>query len=84
MRMVLQGLAPGMEHGGHTELSAEMLEVCRDGGERLRRAAEQDGIDHRLVVEGDLSGGSRHGENHMEIRHGKEFGLSLGEPLRTC
>jgi hypothetical protein len=83
MRMVLQGLAPGMEDGGHAELSAEMLGVGRDGGERLRRAAEQDGIDDGLVLEGDLSGGRRHGEDDVEIRHGKEFGLSLGEPLRT-
>lgn len=83
MRMVLQGLAPGMEDGGHAELGAEMLGVGRDSGERLRRAAEQDGIDDGLVLEGDLSGGSRHGEDDMEIRHGKELSLSLGEPLRA-
>ena len=81
--MVLQGLAPGMEDGGHAELGTEMLGVGRDGGERLRRAAEQDGIDDGLVLESNLSGQRRQGENDVEIRHGKEFGLSLGEPLRT-
>lgn len=81
MQTVLQDLAPGMEDGGHAELGAEMLGVGRDGGERLRRAAEQDGIDDGLVLEGDLSGGRGHGEDDVEIRHGKEF-LSLGEPLR--
>src|SRR5574340_395692 len=35
MRMVLQGLAPGMEDGGHAELGAEMLGVGSDGGERV-------------------------------------------------
>ena len=84
MRMVLQGLAPGMEDGSHAELGAEMLGVGRNGGERLRRAAEQDGIDDGLVLEGDLSVGRRHGDDDVEIRHRKEFGLSLGEPLRTC
>lgn len=79
--MVLQGLAPGMEDGGHAELSAEMLGIGRDGGERLGRAAEQDGIDDSLVVEGDLAGGRRHGEDHVEIGHGKQFGLPFGEPL---
>ncbi|SDK05612.1 hypothetical protein SAMN05216338_108314 [Bradyrhizobium sp. Rc2d] len=49
--MVLQGLAPGMEDGGHAELGAKMLGVGRDGGERLGRGAEQDGVDHRLVLE---------------------------------
>lgn len=67
--MVLQGLAPGMEHGGHAELSAEMLGIGRNGGERLCRAAEQDGIDDRLVMEGNLSGGRRQGEDDVEIRH---------------
>lgn len=73
-----------MEHGGHAELGTEILGVGRDGGERLRLAAEQGGIDHRLVLEGDLSGGGRQGEDHVEIRHGKEFGLPLGKPLRAC
>src|SRR5438445_1466049 len=83
MRMVLQGLAPGMEDGGHAELGTEMLGVGCDGGERLRRAAEQDGIDHRLVLESNLSGRGRQADDHVEIRHGKEFGLPLGKPLRA-
>ena len=74
--MVLQGLAPGMEDGGHAELGAEMLGVGR--------AAEQDGIDDGFVLEGNLSGGRRQGEDDVEIRHGKEFGLPFGEPLRAC
>jgi hypothetical protein len=82
--MVLQSLAPGMEDGGHAEPGAEVLGVGRDGGERLGRAAEQDGIDDDLVLEGDLSGGGWQGEDDVEIRHGKEFGLTFGEPLRTC
>src|SRR5579863_3859089 len=83
MRMMLKGLARGMEDGGHAELGTEMFGIGRDGGERLRRAAEEDGIDHRLVLESDLSGRRRQGEDHVEIRHGKEFGLSLGKPLRA-
>ena len=81
--MVLQGLAPGMEDGGHAELGAEMLGVGCDGGECLGRAAEQDGIDDGFVLEGNLSGGRRQGEDDVEIRHGKEFGLPFGEPLRA-
>jgi hypothetical protein len=80
---MLQGLAPGMKDGGHAELGAEMLGVGRYGGERLGRATEQDGIDDDLVLEGDLSGGGWQGEDDVEIRHGKEFGLPFGEPLRA-
>lgn len=56
-----------MEDGGHTELSAEMLGVVRDGGERLGRAAEQNGIDDRLVLESNLSGRRRQGEEDVEV-----------------
>ena len=75
--MVLQGLAPGMEDGGHAELGTEMLGVGRDGGECLGRAAEQDGIDDGFVLEGNLSGGRRQGEDDVEIRHGKESACRL-------
>lgn len=33
----------GMEDGRYAELGAEVLEIGRDGGERLGGAAEQDG-----------------------------------------
>ena len=55
MGMVLQGLAPGMENGGHPKLCAQMLGIGRDGGKRLGRRAEQDRIDDRLVLECDLT-----------------------------
>ncbi|MGY4601494.1 hypothetical protein ACVWXL_009240 [Bradyrhizobium sp. GM22.5] len=58
-----------------------MLGIGCDGGERLGRGAEQNGIDHRLVLESNLSGRRRQRENDVEVRHGKEFGLSLGKPL---
>jgi hypothetical protein len=32
MRVVLQGLALGVENHGHAELSAEMPGISRDGG----------------------------------------------------
>jgi hypothetical protein len=54
MRMVLQGLPPGVQNHGHAELSAEMLGIGRDGGERLGRRAKQDRVDDRFVLERDL------------------------------
>ena len=69
VRMVLQGLAPGVENHGHAELGAEMPGLGCDGGERLRRRAEQDRIDRGLVLEGDLADRCRQREDDMEVRH---------------
>src|SRR6476646_9947279 len=41
VRMMLQGLTPGVKYHGHAELGAEMLGIGRDGGECLGRRAEQ-------------------------------------------
>ncbi len=68
--MVLQGLAPGVENRGNAELGAEMLWIGGDGGERLGCRAHQDGIDDGLVLEGDLGGCRRQGEDDMEVGHG--------------
>ena len=40
MRVVLQGLSPGVQNHGHAELRAEMLGISRDGSERLGRRAK--------------------------------------------
>lgn len=48
-----------MEDGGHIELSAEMIAVGCHGGERFGRVAKQNAIDHRLVLESNLSGRRR-------------------------
>ena len=59
VRMVLQGLTPGMEHRGDSDLRAQMPGVGGNSGERLSGGAEQDPIDGGLVLEGDLAGQRR-------------------------
>src|SRR6266700_172164 len=81
VRMMLQGLAPGVENHGHAELGAEMPGVGRDGGERLRGRAEQDRIDRGLVLEGDVADRRRQREDDMEVRHRQQLSLPLREPL---
>jgi hypothetical protein len=81
VRMMLKGLAPGVENHGHAELGAEMPGVGCDDGERLRGRAEQDRIDRGLVLEGDLADGRRQREDDVEVRHWQQFGLPLREPL---
>ena len=81
VRMMLQGLAPGVKNHGHTELGAEMPGLGRDGGECLGRGAEQDRVDNGLVLERDLAGRRRQCEDDMKVRHRQQFGLPIREPL---
>ena len=81
MRVVLQGLAPGVENHGHAELGAEMLGIGGDGGERLGRRAEQDRVDNGLVLESDLADQRWQGEHNVEVGYRQQFGLPLREPL---
>ena len=86
MRMMRQGLAPGMENGDHPGLGTKMLRVGADETDRLGCRLEQDVVDHRLVLQRDGGHGRRHGENDMEIGERQQIGLAIREPLgaREC
>src|SRR5215471_10257350 len=42
---------------------------------------QQQVIDDRLILIGDVGDWSRQGEHDMEIGHRQEFGLAVGQPL---
>ena len=69
MRMMVQVLPPGVQHGNQPERGAEMLGVGGDEAQRLGRRLEQDAVDDGLVLEGDLGDRRRHGEDNMEVGH---------------
>ena len=50
--MMVQRLAPGVQHREGADLGAKVAGVGGDVVQRLRRSAEQDRIHHRFVVEG--------------------------------
>ena len=77
--MVMQGLPPGMQYRDEADLGAEMFRPAATA-QRLGRRLEQDGVDHGLVLEGDLSDRRRQREDDMEVRHGQQLGLPGGEP----
>jgi hypothetical protein len=58
-----------------------VLGVGRDGDQGLGGDFEQQVIDDRLVLVGDVGDRSRQTEDDMEIRHGQEFGLAVGQPF---
>src|SRR6202051_4642357 len=68
VRMMLQGLTPGVENHGHAELGAEMPGISRNGGECLGRRAEQGRVDGGLVLERDFADRRRAGGDDIKTR----------------
>jgi hypothetical protein len=59
----------------------EVLGVGRDGGQGLGRGLEQDIVDDRLVLVGDIGDGRRQCEYHMIVRHRQQIGLARRQPV---
>ena len=79
--MVVKILAPAVQHRDETDLGAEMSWVGGDRAQRLGRRPEQDGVDHRLVLESDRGDLGRQREHHVEIGDRKKLILARGEPV---
>ncbi len=80
MRMMIEVLTPGVQHGGETDLGSEMFGIGSDCRARSRGSLEQKSIDRRLVLIGDCAdfGGQR--EYDVEIGRGQEVRLLRGQP----
>lgn len=69
VRMVDQGLAPGMEDGEEPETGAEMFRVVSDVLKRLGDRAKEEVVDDLRVLQGQGGQGLGQGEDHVGIRH---------------
>ena len=79
--MVGHRRAPAVEHGGKADAGAEMPGIGGDGEQRLGCRAEQQVVDHRLVVIGDRGDLGRQGEDQVEVADGQQIDLAGGEPV---
>jgi hypothetical protein len=70
-----------VQHGGEPDARAEMLGVGCDGDQGLGGDFKQEVIDDRFVLISDVGDRSWQCEDDMEIRHGQEFGLAVGQPF---
>ncbi len=70
-----------MEHGGEADASAQVPGIGSDGEQRLGRRAEQQAVDHCLVLVGDRSDLGRQGEDQVEVADRQQIGLARGEPI---
>jgi len=81
VRVLGQRRSPGMQHGGEPYSRTEVLGVGGDGDQGFGGGFEQQVIDDRCVVVGDVGDRPRQGEDDMEIGHRQQIGLAVGEPL---
>jgi hypothetical protein len=56
-----------VEHGGEPDAGAEMLGIGRNRDQGLGGDFQQQVIDDRLILIGDVGDRSRQGEDNMEI-----------------
>ena len=61
--------SPAVEDGGDANPGAKMLRIGSDRQQGLGRSFEQEIIDRRFVLIGDVSDRCRQGEDQMEVRH---------------
>jgi hypothetical protein len=81
VRMVGERRSPGVQHGGEPDARAKVLGVNRDGDQGFGGDFEQQVIDNRFVLVGDIGDRSRQGEDDMEIGYRQQLGSAVGEPL---
>jgi hypothetical protein len=80
MRVVLELLAPGMEHRQTAEFGPEMLGVTANVQKALGHGMKEERIEHVGILKDERTEFLRQGGNHMDIRCGQDFSLSIGEP----
>src|SRR5207237_3429894 len=81
VRMVGQSRSPGMQHSSEADLRAEVLGVGRDGDQGFGGGFEQQVIDDRFVLVGDVGDRSREGEDDMEIGQRQQLSSASGETV---
>ena len=75
-----QRRTPCVEHGAEADAGAKVLGIGGDGDQGLGGGAEQDGVDHGLVLVGDIAERRRQGEDDVVVGDRQELGLARGEP----
>jgi len=79
--VIVEVLAPTMQHCNEADLCPQMFGIGGDRAQRLGRRLEQDGVDRRLVLEGDRRDLGRQCEHHVEIGNRQKLVLPRGEPF---
>src|SRR5271163_3909819 len=81
VRMKMQVLTPGVQHGKKADGGTEMSWIGGDGEESFRSCLKQDGIDLSRVLKRQATDLLWKREHDVEVRNGQQLRLPLGEPL---
>ena len=80
--VVLEVLAPGVKDGQEADLGPEVLGIGGDLLQGLGGGAEQEAVDHALVLQGDRAERRRKSKHHMKIFNRQQLGFPGLHPLR--
>jgi hypothetical protein len=80
MGMMGHRRAPGVQHQGHADTGAQVSGVGRNDTQGLGGRLEQDAVDHRLVVPGDIADRCGQRKDQVVVLYGQEVGLTGFQP----
>jgi hypothetical protein len=80
MRMQVQILTPGVEHGEESDVSAQEPGIGGGFEQCARRRPEQNRVNLFTVLKRQAADLLRQREDHVEIGNGQKLGFSLREP----
>src|SRR6476646_1788079 len=81
VRMKMQILAPGVEHGGEADGCSEMLRIRSDGEQSFGSSTEQEVVNLFLILKSQVSQFLRKSKHDVEVRNRQKLSLPLREPL---
>ena len=81
VRMKMQVLTPGVQHGKEADGSTKVPGVGGDGEESFRSSLKQDGIDPSRVLKRQATDLLWKRERDVEVGNGQQLRLPVGEPL---
>src|SRR5271166_6588210 len=80
VRMMGEGRAPGVQHGGNADPGAEAPGIGGDGERRLGRRLHQQVVDHALVLVGDVAQLARQRVDDVKVWDGQQLRFAVGQP----
>jgi hypothetical protein len=84
MRVMMELLAPRMEHRQAASLGPKMLRVPRDVLERLHHGAKQHAIEQVGILEAQGTEEMWQREHDMDVRDVEHLTLPVSKPGRLC
>src|SRR5262249_37473628 len=82
--MVVQRLAPGMQHGEESDLRPQMVRIACHGQEGLGHRLKEESIQHPRVLEPEWAEGMREGKHHMDVGDVEQLCFASREPGGLC